>query len=1181
MAFCKTYGEKPLVNERGLSLGSMHDVRGLKFSSLINSDLTWKKVAKGNRTSSRRARNLVSRSRNTGEELIKMDSNAMDMSFSEYEKLGVSVLGCRFSENADLVHIKKRKLMFRSPTPPPKDPSQHPKENERLLKSQPEVVDYAASASCLGPTVDTEHDVGEKKFEGQNKQLNEREEFSGIFILAATACRDSVGEVDYEEDYGVEESYTREVSSMENQLYPLSNRDVKDDHSSAKISVQEHPEEFTASLRLHNTSTDGIVESNNFHNKSMEDCSIAVVEDHLTKKFQETDVVHVFSSQDDHSFWDLNASIDVWPHPFDNKCEDSHISDGITEDMKGGNCSNMIRNSESESMKRGFGSGRCHPETELPPADPSGIVDKQQFSNIKELESDSWADIDGISCSKEKLPSSVSIDSATVSSDRNKSASAQCLTLSSTGNGKSLYPHQATGLNGCAQNPLPSKSNESLRTFISKEICDVASADVTCAKNEGGCSTIACETVSSSLQVEEVELAPCVTSSVNTTRETDVSNEDAKGAKENSLSQFNEVEFLPSSPGVKMMQTLSDLALDSKVICSNAFKYDETDNVMHKESEEPVTKSSEMSMALLHSPSDAYRNNSKEIVNSFDKMAVEERSDKGYNSEFFHDVHTDVQASRFEVDYDSQYEDGEVRESMEHIRQEYYGDDVEAEHVDYGSDSDNLGSGAEKIMTNTQGMDFQTCLSRLRGKYANDIGDRIDSGVDDRRIQSRNDSGWQDINNDDADGLDPVDQTSKAESRTFRRELCSRIEERAVNDLPFIRGRGRYAQDPHARSQGDDRLVDSQACSRGIKHHHLSKYHVPFSFHHLGSAKGLHQRVRRSGSPDARDKTLGMHRHIRPLRNLSPGRRVTLGRGRSMRYGLQLEGRGPRGRYHGFEVDDCCHSSVTHSHPVAKRDRSFSPIKSKDPRVHQSHSKCSSRSRSQSSCSGNPCFKSRSKFPNFKSAVRVQRMRSPDRRPGLSVGSARGFRPARRNHFSPSRNTQWIVDRKDGVFHRKGQSYNTHSSLSRRSMGRFVQQDDRSVDSSRSFRSVFSRRFREMSGAGGGSSRYEESDDDRGKRRCRYGLAHSMKQNDMEGPVKRFRYNVADGYSSRYRDVPDSFGKESPNCHGRSIASQIGDIPGKFREGRGPFTYQRGGKYDGDSKSSRGQQGDDEMASRG
>ncbi|KAJ9147957.1 hypothetical protein P3X46_030067 [Hevea brasiliensis] len=1213
MASCKSYGQKQLVSERGLSLGSMHGVVGLKFSSLINSDLTWKKVAKGNRTSSRRARNSVSRSWNTSEDLIKMDSNTMDLSFSESEKLGVSVLGCRFSENADHVPLKKRKLMFRSPSPPLRAPSQHLEENEKLLRSPPEVIDYAASASDLGQTVDTEHDDEEKNLERESKQLDEMEDFSGIFILAAAACRDSLGEVDHvEEGSEVELSYICEGSSMKNQLYPLSKRDVKDDLSSAKVSSQEtgssisvvHAEGVSASLRMHITSTDGILQASNVHNKSMGDCSMAVVEDHLNKKFEETDGVHGFSSQDDRFFWDLNTSMDAWPCPFDNQCADSNISDGITEDVDGGNCSSMIESSESGSMKWGIGNSRCHIETKLPPADPGGIVHKEQISNIKELKLDSGTDIEGNSCSQEKLSSSVSIDGATVSVERNKSALAQYLTFSSTGNSKSLSPHQIAWLNSSEHNPNPFKSNQSLSTFIPKAICDVASADVTSAKNEGGCGSIACETISSGLQVERVELAPCVTSSVNTNCKTDVLNEDTKGAKDNSLSQFNEVGFLPSSCIGVENQTSGEFALDSKVPCGNVCELDETDNLMHKENEKLVTKSSEMSKALLHAHSDAYWNNSKDIVNSFDKMAVEEPSDNGYNSDFSHDVHACVKASRLEVDYDSQYEDGEVRESVEHNWREYYGEDMEAQHVDYDSDSDNLGSGAEKIMTNTQGMDFKTCLSRLRGKDGINIGktggnnyskskigndEEITEGrtctmKDDRRIWARNDSVGKNIHADGAVGLDTVDQTRVAESRTFRRELCSHIEEGAFHDERIRRDRGRYALDPYARGEGDDRLIDSRASSRGIKHHLSTKYRVPMSFHHLGPAKGLHHRVTRSRSPDARDEALSMRRRIRPSRNPSPGWHVTLGRGRYMRYGLQAEGRDPRSRYRGFEVDDRCHSSMAHSHPLAKRKRSFSPIKRRrDHRVHRSHSKSSSRSRSQSSGSVNPFVRCRSKSPNFRSAVRMQRMRSPDRRrPGLSVGHVGGCRPAQRNHCSPPRNTRWVVDRKDSVFHLRERSYDTRSSLGRRSMGRFAQLDDRFVfvDSSRSFRSMHPRRFTEMSGGGGGSLRYEESDDDRGKHRYRYGSAHPAKQNDMDGPVKRFRCNDAEGYSSRYRDVPDFFGKDTPTCHGRSIDSQIGDISGKFREDRGPFTYIREGKYDVDLKSSRVQEGDNEMTSR-
>ncbi|KAG8659142.1 uncharacterized protein LOC110609462 isoform X2 [Manihot esculenta] len=1183
MASCKTYGQKPLVNDRGLSLGSMHGVVGLKFSSLINSDLTWKKAAKGNRTSSRRARNSVSRSWNSGEDLIKMDSNTVDMSFSESEKLGVSVLGCRFSENADHVPIKKRKLKFKSPSLSFIAPSQHLEENERLLRSQPGVVDYAASASDLGQTVDIELDDKEKNLEKENKQLNEMEDFSGIFILAAAACRDSFGEVN-EEGSEVEVSYVREGSLMKNQLHPLPERNFKDDLSSAKVSSQEtgfsismvHSEKLPSSLRMYEASTDDILQANNVQNKSMGDCSMAVVKDHLTKNFEETDGVCGFSSQDDRSFWDLNTSMDAWSCPVDDQCAESNSLDGIIEDVKGDNCSNIIGSSESGSMTRGIGGIRCHTEMELPPADPGGMVHEEKF-------------VDGISCCGEKLSSSVSVDSVTVSVDRNKSASAQCLTFSPTSNSKCLSAHQIAELNSSEHNPQPSKTIPSLSTSISKAICDAGSSDGTSVKNEGGCGSIACETVSSGLQVEEVDLAPSVTSSVNTICKTDVLNEDSKCAKENSLSQFNDVEFLPSSCIDVEIQTLN----------GNVFEHDETDKIEYKEVEELVTKSSEMSTALSHIPSDAYQKSSKDIVNSFDNMAVEEPSDNGYNSESSHDAHACMKASRCEVDYDSQYEDGEVRESMEHTWQEHNGEHIEATQPDYSSDNENSGSAAEKIMTNTHRMDFKSCLSKLRGKDVINVvktgcnnyskfsigdkeitDDRTYTRKEDSRIRARNDNVWKNDHTDGAVGPDAVDQTRVAESRKFRREFCSHIEERAFSDIHFRRDRGRYGQDPHARSRGDDRSTDPRASSRGLKHHRSTEYRVPASFHHRGRTKGLHHRVTRSRSPDARDEVLGRHQHIRSSRNLSPGWHVTLGKGTSMRYGLQVEARGPRRRYHRSEVDECCHSSIAHRHPFAKRERSFSPVKRRDPQVPQSHSKSSSRSRSQSSSSMNPCIRSRSKSPNFGSAVRMQRVRSSDRRPGLSVDHMRGFRTARRDHCSPHRNTRWAVDGKDSVFHFREQSYNTHSSLGRRSMGKFAQQDDRFVfaDSSRSFRSVHPRRFMEMSGPGGRSLRYEESDDDRGKRRYRSGLAHSAKQNDMEGPVKRFRYNVADSYVSRYRNAPDFFGKDTPKCHGRIIDSQIGDIPGKFKEDRVPFTYQREAKYDVDSKSSGVQEGEDEMA---
>lgn len=49
--------------------------------------------------------------------------------------------------------------------------------------------------------------------------------------------------------------------------------------------------------------------------------------------------------------------------------------------------------------------------------------------------------------------------------------------------------------------------------------------------------------------------------------------------------------------------------------------------------------------------------------------------------------HTDVYASDIRMDYDSQYEDGELRESSLHIWEEDDGEDLDIDRVDYGSDN--------------------------------------------------------------------------------------------------------------------------------------------------------------------------------------------------------------------------------------------------------------------------------------------------------------------------------------------------------------------------------------------------------------------------------------------------------------------------------------------------------------
>ncbi|KAK3227828.1 hypothetical protein Dsin_007690 [Dipteronia sinensis] len=81
-----------------------------------------------------------------------------------------------------------------------------------------------------------------------------------------------------------------------------------------------------------------------------------------------------------------------------------------------------------------------------------------------------------------------------------------------------------------------------------------------------------------------------------------------------------------------------------------------------------------------------------------------------HNKVYAHDSsETHAKLRELEVDYDSQYEDGEVRESIFHAWEEYDGEDMD---VDYGSDNaSNMGYEAQNIMKNTQESNFQPSLS--------------------------------------------------------------------------------------------------------------------------------------------------------------------------------------------------------------------------------------------------------------------------------------------------------------------------------------------------------------------------------------------------------------------------------------------------------------------------------------
>lgn len=97
-ATCKTCSVEPLVDGIGSIPKRMISTAGLELTNFINPDLTWKTVAKGNRSATRRTRKPGGRFLNMGADIT--DNNvckrAEDTAVSESEKVTIVALFVTF-----------------------------------------------------------------------------------------------------------------------------------------------------------------------------------------------------------------------------------------------------------------------------------------------------------------------------------------------------------------------------------------------------------------------------------------------------------------------------------------------------------------------------------------------------------------------------------------------------------------------------------------------------------------------------------------------------------------------------------------------------------------------------------------------------------------------------------------------------------------------------------------------------------------------------------------------------------------------------------------------------------------------------------------------------------------------------------------------------------------------------
>ena len=291
----------------------------------------------------------------------------------------MSVLGCRFSEKAEHIPIKKRRFLFRSPSPPSKNSS--PRSEETTDDAA------AASGTDLGKIVDTELDCDRKNLVKVNEFPGANEDFSGISILAAAACSSSMGGED-----GFEEGVSRdgESSAHEGPLDVLVNNELcslskgfpmEDLVSSAKVSTEEAgscsspvPEkELAASSRTENSLLKCQAHGQNMEGTSFPDSHVTVSQDLLRNKDDETARTHESSLRDDRSHWDLNAAMDAWERLFEYQCCDSqfNVGDSISEDVDDGKTGDKMKQSEGCELERESGGTN---EKILLPSDSIGLA---------------------------------------------------------------------------------------------------------------------------------------------------------------------------------------------------------------------------------------------------------------------------------------------------------------------------------------------------------------------------------------------------------------------------------------------------------------------------------------------------------------------------------------------------------------------------------------------------------------------------------------------------------------------------------------------------------------------------------------------------------------------------------------------------------------------------------------
>ncbi|KAK9072906.1 hypothetical protein SSX86_009342 [Deinandra increscens subsp. villosa] len=1090
---------------------------------------------KGCRSSSRRPRRSNSNTIDIAcGEPITNDTADFEMPVSVSEKLGVFVLGCHFSEKAEHIPIKKRKFLFRASSPP-RNTTNQPSEGAERHETSPKLN---SSANSLPPTYEAVAEIcdrGSKDHKLDKKELVKDDDFSGISILAAAACSNSLGaEADLCEGSGLVPSVTKTPEVPKTVEFNENN-------------VKKEPDS-------HTSTTPSKGDESTLINSS----SHVPLELPVSKTKQEPSI-QKSPSRDVRFSWDLNTVMDACEEPFVSEHEISTDKATYVKEKK-----NNYMEVKFESPSKSIINKKLVVELNSF-AHENKAVKVEKCESLSHFDSAKHAVVVKTESLHDKPTDSAS-DAIPVTSTLSLESPAhgifsKCVNLCGHSSG-GFGSKQAVDTKLSIDCSIPPGFDHCLNLHAFKEN---AGPRTQTFMNEHDLS------LKTATHVEDGPHQSAVTSNKH---------EDEAMAK---------------------MELTSDM-----VTMEDLVNNEETDKGGSKVvmEDQPVTISS------MHDADNGLgcNNSQSDNIAGSGIAKVDENS----------------------VGYDSQYEDGELREWTTHAWNGYELTDGENEYdmnrengLDMGildareTNSHNgqerssgielteVRSGKEAELTSSvvlpgkrhNGDDIvsgsepnETTLGQEKSEIQDNVeqhATQLDewkmnvSGWDllpeSRRINSHNFEKTRNFTarrfsyrEEQKDRFGTEDMKRKTEGpRFYRKESLTRIEGSSAHN-GFL-GRSRFQMHGFSSKEGDGLTSRPERESGALRSYGRGRY----SPHDRPSGReggmdpddvGRHnvpsyvsrQPFRRSRSPMNREvndfrarlglRPTGDTGHDRFM-NPSRGR----GRGRSMRYVTQLDGEGGKGRYHGPATDDCDKFTTDYSHPFPTKRRCFSPIDRRGNSSYQHHrsdSRSPSRPQTRSPI-GNSGFRRRSRSPGYRPDARSSR--SPSFRPDARSSRSPGYRPdARiqrprspgyrdhpgeyslgpRNRNSLPVSSRWVNYKERPVFNRSPPPGRTDGPQGERFSFYDSSRKPKHNDYYRS-----GHPGNDFNEGGRGRPRYVHNDGDRPDNGYRRG--GFVRRYNMDGPAKRFQYEDEDRCGrdetdSRFRDFPRRQREESGEVKRRS-----------------------------------------------